>query len=97
MQSNSLKVRSVRNGFLRQMPMSPCKVLDADERNATAPVEPGVSYFDLYRHIQERKLKVWVDVPDPGWGSPNGYKCRRGSQSRGMTLRSKSIRTVASC
>ena len=48
------------------------KVLEVDERDATALVEPGVSYFDLYRYIQARKLKVWVDVPDPGWGSPMG-------------------------
>lgn len=31
-----------------------------------------MSYFDLYRYIQERKLKVWVDCPDPGWGSVVG-------------------------
>ena len=35
-------------------------------------VEPGVSYIDLYNYIQERGLKVWVDTPDPGWGSPIG-------------------------
>ena len=48
------------------------RILDVSERNHSALVEPGVSYFDLYRYIQERKLKVWVDVPDPGWGSPIG-------------------------
>jgi (+)-pinoresinol hydroxylase len=48
------------------------RVLEVNERNAYALVEPGASYFDLYRYIQERKLKVWIDVPDPGWGSPVG-------------------------
>jgi FAD/FMN-containing dehydrogenase len=48
------------------------RVLEVSERNAFALVEPGVSYFDLYRYIQDRKLKVWIDVPDPGWGSPIG-------------------------
>ena len=48
------------------------KILEVDERNAYALVEPGVSYFDLYRHIQERKLKLWIDCPDPGWGSVIG-------------------------
>ena len=48
------------------------RVLEVNEANHSALVEPGVSYFDLYRYIQERKLKVWVDVPDPGWGSPIG-------------------------
>jgi 4-cresol dehydrogenase (hydroxylating) len=34
------------------------RVLEVNERNAYALVEPGVSYFDLYRHIQEKNLKV---------------------------------------
>ncbi|MGD8809497.1 MAG: FAD-binding oxidoreductase [Gammaproteobacteria bacterium] len=48
------------------------RILEVDERNAYALVEPGVSYFDLYRHIQERGLKLWIDCPDPGWGSVIG-------------------------
>ena len=54
------------------------RILDVSERNHSALVEPGVSYFDLYRHIQERKLKLWVDVPDPGWGSPVGNSLDHG-------------------
>ena len=46
------------------------RILEVNERNHYALVEPGVSYFDLYRHIQENKLKVWIDPPDPGWGWP---------------------------
>jgi 4-cresol dehydrogenase (hydroxylating) len=45
------------------------RILEVSERNHSALVEPGVSYFDLYRYIQERKLRVWIDVPDPGWGA----------------------------
>jgi 4-cresol dehydrogenase (hydroxylating) len=37
------------------------RILEVNEANAYALVEPGVSYFDLYRYIQERKLKVWID------------------------------------
>ncbi len=37
-----------------------------------ALVEPGVTYFDLYHYIQEKGLKLWLDVPDPGWGSVVG-------------------------
>lgn len=48
------------------------RVLEVSERNAYALVEPGVSYFDLYRYIEERGLKVWIDPPDPGWGSVVG-------------------------
>src|SRR3954451_17444622 len=54
------------------------RVLEVSEPNASALVEPGVSYFDLYRHIQEKGLKVWIDVPDPGWGSPMGNALDRG-------------------
>ncbi|MEY4761994.1 MAG: 4-cresol dehydrogenase [hydroxylating] flavoprotein subunit, partial [Pseudomonadota bacterium] len=48
------------------------RVIEVDERNAYALVEPGVSYFDLYEHIQREKLDVWIDPPDPGWGSVIG-------------------------
>ena len=48
------------------------RVLEVDTRNASALVEPGVSYFDLYNYIQERGLDVWIDPPDPGWGSVIG-------------------------
>lgn len=45
------------------------RIIEVDEVNHHAIVEPGVSYFDLYDHIQARQLKVWIDCPDPGWGS----------------------------
>ena len=48
------------------------RVLEVSERNAYALVEPGVSYFELYRYIQDRGLKLMIDVPGPGWGSPIG-------------------------
>ena len=54
------------------------RILDVSEPNASALVEPGVSYFDLYRHITERGLKVWLDPPDPGWGSLIGNALDRG-------------------
>lgn len=48
------------------------RVLEVDDERNFAVVEPGCSYFDLYRHIQEQGLNVWIDCPDPGWGSPVG-------------------------
>ncbi len=54
-------------------------ILEVNERNAYALVEPGVSYFDLYRHIQEKRLKLWLDVPDPGWGSLVGNSLDHGT------------------
>jgi 4-cresol dehydrogenase (hydroxylating) len=54
------------------------RILEVNEANAYALVEPGVSYFDLYKYIRERKLKVWIDCPDPGWGSVVGNALDRG-------------------
>ena len=54
------------------------KIIEVSERHAYALVEPGVSYFDLYRYIHENKLKVWIDTPDPGWGSVIGNAMDRG-------------------
>lgn len=45
------------------------RIVEIDERNGYVVVEPGVSYFDLYAHIQEKGLKLWIDCPSPGWGS----------------------------
>lgn len=54
------------------------RILEVDDKNHFALVEPGVSYFDLYRHIRERGLRVWIDPPDPGWGSLIGNALERG-------------------
>lgn len=48
------------------------RILDVSEEDGYALVEPGVSYFDLYNHIQAKGYKLWLDVPDPGWGSVMG-------------------------
>ena len=45
---------------------------------AIAIVAGGTFAFATYRYIQDRKLKVWLDVPDPGWGSPVGNSMDRG-------------------
>jgi (+)-pinoresinol hydroxylase len=54
------------------------RVLEVNDKNHYALVEPGVSYFDLYRYIQDKGLKVWIDPPDPGWGSLVGNALERG-------------------
>jgi 4-cresol dehydrogenase (hydroxylating) len=54
------------------------RVIEVNDKIHYAVVEPGVSYFDLYRYIQERNLKVWIDPADPGWGSPMGNALERG-------------------
>jgi 4-cresol dehydrogenase (hydroxylating) len=55
------------------------RVIEVSEEFAYALVEPGVSYFDLYRYIREHKLKLWIDCPDPGWGSVIGNALDHGA------------------
>ena len=45
------------------------KVLDIDGDAAYAVVEPGVSFFDLYQAVRSSGHKLWISVPDLGWGS----------------------------
>ena len=54
------------------------RIIEVDDKRHFALLEPGVSYFDLYNHITERKLRVMLDVPDPGWGSPVGNSLDHG-------------------
>ncbi len=54
------------------------KILEIDGDRHFALVEPGVTYFDLYREIQARGLKLMIDNPDPAWGSPSGNSLDRG-------------------
>jgi len=54
------------------------RIISVDDQRHFAIVEPGVSYFDLYNHIQENRLEVWLDVPGPGWGSPVGNSLDHG-------------------
>lgn len=54
------------------------RILEVDERAGYALVEPGVSYFDLYNYLQENNIKLWIDPPSPGWGSPVGNTLERG-------------------
>ncbi len=55
------------------------RILEVNEDMAYALVEPGVSYFDLYRYIRERGYRLWIDPPDPGWGSLIGNALERGA------------------
>jgi 4-cresol dehydrogenase (hydroxylating) len=54
------------------------KIIEVDDKRNYCIVEPGVSYFDLYNYVTAHDLKVMVDVPDPGWGSPVGNALDRG-------------------
>jgi (+)-pinoresinol hydroxylase len=54
------------------------RIIEVNEAGAYCIVEPGVNFFDLYRHIREHKLKVRMEPPDPGWGSPIGNALEHG-------------------
>jgi len=54
------------------------RVIEVDDKRHFAIVEPGVTYFDFYRYVQDHGLKVWIDTPDPGWGSPVGNSLDHG-------------------
>ncbi|WP_438024025.1 FAD-binding oxidoreductase [Sorangium sp. So ce233] len=54
------------------------RILEVNEEHAYALVEPGVSFFDLYEHIRERGLRLWISSPALGWGSVVGNALERG-------------------
>ncbi|KAH6713362.1 hypothetical protein BKA61DRAFT_552960 [Leptodontidium sp. MPI-SDFR-AT-0119] len=56
------------------------RVLEVDGESATCLLEPGVSYFDLYDHLQNNGYKhLWIDNPDLGGGSVVGNALDRGA------------------
>jgi 4-cresol dehydrogenase (hydroxylating) len=63
------------------------KIIEVDPVRCFALVEPGVSYFDLYNYIRERQLKLWIDCPEPGWGSVLGNAVDRGVGYTGQAYR----------
>ena len=63
------------------------RILDVSERDKTCLVEPGVSYFDLYRHLRTNKVKLWIDTADPGWGGLMGNALDRGGGYTGIDYR----------
>ena len=52
--------------------------IEVNEQLAYAIVEPGVTFFQLYRHIQDKKYRLWISCPAPGWGSVLGNTLERG-------------------
>lgn len=63
------------------------RILEVNEKEAWCLVEPGVSYFDLYEHLSQRKIALWADVPEPGWGSVVGNALDRGAGFSAVTFR----------
>ena len=42
------------------------RILEVNDEMAYVVVEPGVSFFDLYRYLQENNHKLWMSVPGLG-------------------------------
>jgi 4-cresol dehydrogenase (hydroxylating) len=52
--------------------------IEVDTSLAYAIVEPGVTYLDLYKFLQDKKYPLWLDCTDPGWGSVLGNTLEHG-------------------
>jgi FAD/FMN-containing dehydrogenase len=63
------------------------RILDVSTRDKSCLVEPGVSYFDLYRHLRQNKLPLWIDTADPGWGGLIGNSLDHGAGYTGSDFR----------
>jgi 4-cresol dehydrogenase (hydroxylating) len=48
------------------------KILEVDTDLAYCVIEPGVSFFDLYEHLQRTNSGLMVSVPGNSWGSVMG-------------------------
>ncbi|KAF9886736.1 hypothetical protein FE257_011113 [Aspergillus nanangensis] len=48
------------------------RVIDINDRYSYYTVEPGVTFFDIYRAIQNQQKNIWCSVPALGWGSVVG-------------------------
>lgn len=54
------------------------KILEINERQNYALLEPGVSFLDLHRELRRRGSKLWVCPAAPGWGGVVGNALDRG-------------------
>jgi 4-cresol dehydrogenase (hydroxylating) len=54
------------------------KVIEVNETKAYMIVEPGISFIEMYRHLQSIGSNLRLSAPQPGWGSPIGNAVDRG-------------------
>ncbi|WP_144792269.1 FAD-binding oxidoreductase [Kocuria palustris] len=54
------------------------RILEIDDTAGVALVEPGVRFFDLYEALRAGGHRLWVSVPDLGWGSVTGNALEHG-------------------
>ncbi len=58
--------------------LSRMKKIEVDAANGTVLVEPGVGFYDLYHHLRENSIPLWLSVPGNSWGSVMGNALDRG-------------------
>jgi 4-cresol dehydrogenase (hydroxylating) flavoprotein subunit len=58
--------------------LSRMKKIEVDVEHATALIEPGVGFYDLYDHLQQNNIPLWLSVPGNSWGSVAGNALDRG-------------------
>lgn len=54
------------------------RILEVDPDLGYCLLEPGVGFFDLYRHLDEHDIPLWMSVPGNAWGSVVGNALDRG-------------------
>ena len=48
------------------------RIIEVNVDSAYCVVEPGVTYFQLYQHLKEANIPLWLSPPEPGWASVMG-------------------------
>ncbi|WLH14790.1 FAD-binding oxidoreductase [Pseudomonas hefeiensis] len=54
------------------------RIIEVDDTRNFCIVEPGVSYFDLYRYLEARGLRLMLDLPSNAMGGPIGNSLDHG-------------------
>jgi len=67
------------------------KVIEINEKHAYALLEPGASQYDVWREIQRRGLKLWIDGPAPAYSSLVANTIERGSGYGAAAIRVEQI------
>lgn len=54
------------------------RILDVDAGRGHCLLEPGVGFFQLWQHLQDNRIPLWITTPANAWGSVIGNALDRG-------------------
>jgi len=54
------------------------RILEVNPELGYCILEPGVGFFDLYRHLTDNRIPLWMSLPGNAWGSVLGNALERG-------------------